>query len=246
MFVDNGQDITSLRGFSFDSLDLAFRHFALVEVARTPHGTKIKWDPAFAPDRSIYRLIDILPTLPAPYHLEFFVQGWLREIHSTPNAARVRIVQAADLIDVQPLSTFFTQPVGDSEEVFFNAIKLHPRLELQTVRFAIGDGLPILSCGKNSLMAKTFGPEWLKRSKSDRLFQFADASDLESSARAYYDVQEQGRPHFDRVMFHVYPEENEPVWLCYDRVIWPEDVGRFEAVASLCLEKRQGPVAFTT
>lgn len=243
MFFEEGNSLTTLGEFSFDCHDMAFRHFALVEVKPLVSGTLVRWDPAHAPQSSVSSVIDHIAAWPAPYHLEFYVHGWLRETYFFATDAVRRIEEASHLGDVYPVSDFFSRPLETPSEATISALRAPAMFDDLLLRSAPVAGLPLASVGSNSLLARTLGAQWLEDGAQEYEAR-AEQTTISASERAYYAAHASGKPQFDHVIARVLPDDDEPFWLRYERIVWPE-LHPTDTLVTFCLERRRGATAFT-
>jgi hypothetical protein len=232
-WVHSGNIEASLGGVSPKMEDeVRFLKTGSVRLTTGDLGTEVKWDvnsPCFS---SLFRTMQWLATVKAPYILRFFAIGWFEELYQTTDAAIQRIEQVLARGDRYFTSRVFIEQRSPEEanmsEVLQQAIKgrgppnefaVDCLFDPETHHFKVERIGPQSAIGRVWGTFPTSYPCQVEGSFGDPV----NAS--------YEDVLRTGKPRYDHVLAALRLPDNALHWVPYQRVVVPRSIGGRSGVA---------------
>jgi hypothetical protein len=194
----------------------------LVKVTSTDMGTTVKWHAFGANWASLFFAKEWIGTFPGPYTLIYYMSGWFSETLIDPIDARDRLDQLIAKSDLHLSSRVYTQSFDPKTRVLPDIIRRTleagqaPAEASIDCSFDAETGrVKVERIGANSAIARLWGlspvsTPCLSGTSYDKVV-----------SRAYADVLQTGRPHYDHIYAAMMGADGEVAWIPYQRIVMP-------------------------
>lgn len=202
------------------------RH-GMVKILANESGTTLRWSMFSANWSSLYFVAEWVNGAFGPFHLQFYCAGWFNERYDEAREASRRIQHLIHKSDVQLSQSVYilTEPENRTEM---------PALLRQALRETAADEDCSVDClfdpasqrfrvarvGRHSTIAKLWGV-----SPMSYPCLTGHSYDIAVS-RAYPQVARSGEAHYDHVYAAMTSARGDVVWVPYQRVVLPLNLGR--------------------
>jgi hypothetical protein len=194
----------------------------LVKISGTPQGTSVSWVSFSANWSSLFFAKEWIGTFPGPYTLRYFLSGWFTERYSDPERARNRMDQLIAKSDVHLSQRVYTRQL----EPIMRQLPEKLRITLEAGQAADDSSIDcridqssgrvtVERIGSDSAIARVWGQSpvsypCIRGNTYDRIV-----------SRAYHDVLQNGKPHYDHIIAAMKRPDGELAWIPYQRIIMP-------------------------
>lgn len=232
---------------------LAYHHYGLVRIDETLHSLSLRWNVQQVSDLTLNKTLEYLVQLrrPKTVYLNFYHGGWCTEGYKTTPEALRRICVIRSLCDVEPDYGIYQNQHSISEidtsasklirncyanwkhfgtgRDFYgnrNAMQFLPAMQIFSLT---SDDSEILfdHVGSNTLIANLLGKDWQQQACGTTVSGAHDDQEFEDAVcLPYWKLMESGEPYYDHVRAFIYRDGSDPIWLTYQRLIFPIFNGR--------------------
>lgn len=206
--------------------NLLQRH-GMVKIVENESGTTLRWSMFSANWSSLYFVAEWVSGAAGPFHLQYYSAGWFNERFEDARAASLRIQHLIHKSDVQLSQTVYilSEPENRAEM---------PPLLRQALRDTAADEDCSVDCHYDSLSQRFRVARVGRQSTIAKLWGVSltsypclsgHAYDVAVS-RAYPQVARGGEPSYDHVYAAMTSARGDVVWVPYQRVVLPLNLGR--------------------
>lgn len=234
-------------GTSLEHQQIAYRHLGMAKVRVRANTCEIAWDVKHVDDGTFSALKDFLTARPriGRIQLNFYFGAWQREVWRDSQPATSRLMETAAFRELTPFQGVTIRNVTvDDEAVGAKTIRrvyeawertqgrrrrggaaddelASLKSQLLMFRPRDRDGLlHFTEVGRKSALARVLGRGWATsaigkpydRGQSDHAYE-------DRVTAGYAQVMETGEPRLDQIRAVIRPDNGEPVWASYQRLL---------------------------
>lgn len=232
-------------GTTLEHQQIAYRHLGMAMVRVHADTCEIAWDVKHVEMGTFSALTDFLGRQPSVsrIRLSFYFGAWQREIWRGSRPAWKRMLETTAFRDATPFHgatirnvtvddiPATSRPILDVYQAWERSggrpgrpgadtmAAVHP--QLLVFRPQGKDGrLHFSEIGAKSALARFLGREWAKTAVGKRYDRGQSDYDYEDRVTGgYAQAMETGEPRFDQIRAVLRPEDGEPVWVSYQRLL---------------------------
>lgn len=198
-----------------------------VKITEDESGTTLRWSMFSANWASLYFVAEWVHGALGPYHLQYHSAGWFNERYENANEASDRIQHLIHKSDVHLSQTVYirTDPGtrADIPPPLLQALRENAAEETYTVDCVCDPSsqrFRVTRVGPDSTIARLWGV-------SPVSYPCLSGHSYDTAvSRAYPQVARSGVPHYDHVYAAMASARGDVVWVPYQRVVLPLDLGR--------------------
>ena len=199
----------------------------LVKVSEDEEGTTLRWSMFAANWASLIFAAEWVQGCAGPVHLQYYSAGWFQERHEHAAQAADRIEHLIEKSDVHLSQTVYIRSAEENSRdvpaLLRRALRENAADEECSIDCAYDVAMQtfrVARVGRHSTIAKLWGVNpvsypCLSGHSYDR-----------AVSRIYPEVSRSGEPHYDHIYAAMASLRGEVVWVPYQRVVLPLQMGR--------------------
>lgn len=205
----------------------ALQRQGFVKIVENEAGTTLRWSMFAANWSSLFFVAEWVHGATGPFHLQYYSAGWFNERFDHAHAAAERIRHLIQKSDVHLSQTVYIRSAPEDRRDV-------PDLLRQALRDKVADEECSIDCtydpssqrfrvarvGRHSTIAKLWGVNPVSYPC------LTGHSYDHAVSRAYPQVSRSGEPHYDHIYAAMASANGDVVWVPYQRVVLPLNMGR--------------------